>query len=407
MAGGQGEADAAAARRHRRRADGDAQETQFLQPCRHLQGAVLVAQDDRHDLGGGMSGIKPGIVEPQPQPLGHGLQAGAVVGQGGDQIDGGIHGAEHRRRQRGGIDQARGAVDEKVLQSLRPGHIGAEAAHGLGEGAHGQIHMGAHRQAEAVGPQNTGGVGFVQVQKRVPFLGDGHQLVDVGGIAIHGKHRFGDDEARPFAAPGAVQQFLQMGQVVMAEAGLLDACRLAAHVQRRMVQAVGEDQRFRPPHRTVEQGRQHRGVALPAAGHDHGGFHPFGGGDLFLDRLQRPVVAGDQPRRPRSGAILGRPFPRPLDQQRVVGKAQIVVGGEVQQFPSVLEDTSAGQVLDHAQTPPPARLGQIVEHAGKGGVKILHGRPSNALSGFLQSQCSRFYIAVPESGEKPRFQQGL
>jgi hypothetical protein len=89
-----------------------------------------------------------------------------------------------------------------------------------------------------------------------------------------------------------------------------------------MDQPVGKD---RHAGHGGEQGRDHRGIGLPARGEDQRRLGPLECGDPGLDREVRIAGAGHQPRSAGPGAMGPRPFAGPLGQQRVAGKAEIIV----------------------------------------------------------------------------------
>src|SRR5207248_1929831 len=56
-----------------------------------------------------------------------------------NEVERGVDGAQHGRRQRGRIDEARAAIDEVLAYRIRASDIAAEAAKRLREGADGDI----------------------------------------------------------------------------------------------------------------------------------------------------------------------------------------------------------------------------------------------------------------------------
>ena len=83
-------------------------------------------------------------------------------------------------------------------------------------------------------------MGLVEVEDGVVACGQRGQRRHVGAVAVHAEDRFGDDETE--IAGMRRQQFVEMGEVVVAEADLPQT--LAAGVQAGVVEAVGEDERL-------------------------------------------------------------------------------------------------------------------------------------------------------------------
>ncbi len=161
-----------------------------------------------------------------------------------DQVERRVDGAQGGGRQGGGVDQPGAAIDQIVFQRGGAGGIGAETAHAFREGAHHQA-IGSRqpvRQPETVLAQHAGGVGLVEIEKGVEAIGQRHQRIEIGAVAIHREHRLGDDEAGTFARmPG--QQVFQMAHVIVAEAHLLGPGRRHPMQQAGMVQLVGQHHR--------------------------------------------------------------------------------------------------------------------------------------------------------------------
>lgn len=165
----------------------------------------------------------------------------------------------------------------------------------------------------------------------------------VGAVAIHAEDALGHDEARARGAGPFGQQVFQVRQVVMAEADLAHAGGLAAMVQAGVVEPVGVDLRLALRGRGLEQGRQHRGVGLPAAGQQQGGLGAFQARQLGFDLFVQVQVAAYQPRGLRAGAVPGGPQAGALGQQRVARQSQVVVAGEIDQG-AAIEGQPAGGV---------------------------------------------------------------
>ncbi len=170
------------------------------------------------------------------------------------------------------------------------------------------------------------------------------------------------------------QQVFEVIQVVVAEADLPRAGGLAAMMQAGVRQAVGE--RHRGPLAGGEQGRQHRGVGLPAGGEQQGGLRPLQGGEPGFYGGVDLEGSAHQPRGSRADAVAAGPFAGPLDQGGMARQAEIVVGGQVDQLAPVDAHPAAVQRLQRPQAAaailglrPPEGLFEI-------GVEPGHYRPA-------------------------------
>ncbi|KAG1248705.1 hypothetical protein G6F65_019475 [Rhizopus arrhizus] len=161
-----------------------------------------------------------------------------------------------------------------------------------------------------------------------------------------------------------------MVQVVVPETELLHAGRLAAVVQAGVVQLVGIQLDLAPGAGGAQQCGQHRGVGLPAGGQHEGGFGAFQARQLGLHLLVQVKIAADQARGLGARPVAGCPFPGTLDQERVLGQAQIVVAGKIQHGRAVQHDPAGrrrrggAQAASHAAGVGQGQLG------GKQGIQL-------------------------------------
>ncbi|CFD97354.1 Uncharacterised protein [Bordetella pertussis] len=302
------------------------------------------------------------------------LQGGARLVQPGHQVQRRVDGAQHGRRQRGGVDETGAGIDQVVAQRPRAGHVGAEAAQALAEGAHGQVDAAGRqaRQPHAARPQHAGRVRFVQVQEGMVAGRQRGQRRHVGAVAIHAEDALGHDEARARGAGPFGQQVFQVRQVVMAEADLAHAGGLAAMVQAGVVEPVGVDLRLALRGRGLEQGRQHRGVGLPAAGQQQGGLGAFQARQLGFDLFVQVQVAAYQPRGLRAGAVPGGPQAGALGQQRVARQSQVVVAGEIDQGAAIEGQPAGGRRGGVAQAAAHLALRGLLQRGGEQGIQLGH-----------------------------------
>jgi hypothetical protein len=247
------------------------------------------------------------------------------------QVERGIDRAQHRRRQGRGENEAATAIHQPVDQRTRAGDIGAESAEGLAQRAHHHVHTLAGRgEAAPLRAEDAGGVGFVDIQQGAMAFGELHQRRQVGAVAVHAEHRFGDDQL----APGvSAQQLIEVVEVVVAK-DMHGAARGARSMDDAgVVELVAEDGGTASA-RIGECGN-HGGIGLEAAGEQQRCVAPLEGGELFLDRQRDVAGAGDQPRGRGAGAVACRPLGSACLQAWMLRKSKVVVGRHVDQGPPV------------------------------------------------------------------------
>jgi len=228
----------------------------------------------------------------------------------------------------------------------------------------------------------------------------GHDLRQVGDIAIHRKDTVGDDQdvARAIG-PRLFQLGLQIGHVRI---GIAIALRLAqAHTvdDRGMVQRVGDDRILRPQKRFehaaigVEGGRIEDRVL--AAGEF---------GDLRFQLLVQILGAADEAHRGHAETMTVQRRLRRLDQLRPVRQAKIVVGAEIDDMAliAIRPHIDLGKLLrgdDPLALVEPVRLDvfQLGTKIGEKGVGH-GGAPWGFVALFLLLPIS---IVIPAYGSSP------
>jgi len=300
---------------------------------------------------------------------------GALGVHAGHEIERGVDRAEQRGRRGRGEDEARAGVDQPVAQPARSGDIGPERTERLGKGAHHAIDARDLRaQALAPRPEDAGGVGLVDMEESVVAAGERGERGDVGPVAVHRIDAFHQDQPRRGRRAVGGQQLVEMGQVVVAEAVLARASK--SGVERGVDQPVGEHRRARGG---GEQGGQHGGVGLPAAGEQQRGLGSLEGGDLGFEREVGRARAGHEARGAGPGSKAGGPLPGALGQQRMAGKAQIVVAGKVDQGSAVARDPAGGGGFGGAQITPLAARADPGQRAVQPLVEAAHLSRSSSL----------------------------
>ncbi|OQA27056.1 MAG: hypothetical protein BWY59_01181 [Verrucomicrobia bacterium ADurb.Bin345] len=230
-------------------------------------------------------------------------------------------------RRRRGIDQRAGAVHKQIPHRFGARHEAAIAAQRLAQRAHGEVDRAFQReladQPAALRPEHTGRVCFVHHQHRLVMLGHAGDFAKRRDIPVHAEHGFRDHEF--LASSLSRQQIVQMSDVVVLEA-----------MQRRAAQGDGiEDARVRETvgkHRVVaaDERRNDAGIRhVSASKQQCGGITlvPRDATFQFIVDVQR---SGQEARGARTHAVPLRRFRGGLDDERVIGEIEVVVGREIE-----------------------------------------------------------------------------
>ncbi len=167
---------------------------------------------------------------------------------------------------------------------------------------------------------------FVDMHQRVVLAGQGSDFVERGDEAVHREHAVaGDQLGLATGGVGGLQLRLQIGHVAVGVAEALGLAQAHTIDDGSMVERVGNDgvvlaqQRFEQAAVGIEAGRVEDGV--------------FGAeelGDAAFQLLVQVLGAADEAYRGHAEAVAVQRVLGGLDDVRVVGQAQIVVGTEVQ-----------------------------------------------------------------------------
>jgi hypothetical protein len=149
-------------------------------------------------------------------------------------------------------------------------------------------------------------------------------LVQPGQVAVHAEHAVGGDQAGARAG-GSHELRLEVRHVAMAVAVARRLAQADAVDDGGVVQLVA-DHGILP----VEQGLEQAGVGVEAGGIQDGVIRLQKAGDCLLQLLVQVLRSADEAHRRHTEAVGlecrgGRPH-----QLRVVGKAEVVIGAEVQ-----------------------------------------------------------------------------
>ncbi len=215
-----------------------------------------------------------------------------------------------------------------------------------------------------MGAEHAGRVGLVEVEDAVVAPGEVEQTGQVGAVAVHAEHGLGHDQARAALVVDRLQLALEVVEVVVAEADLAHARLGQARVQARVVEPVGEHL-HRPGHQ-VDQGRQDRGVGLVARGEQQGRVGALEGGQAFLDQQVLGQGSRDQARGRGRAAEALRVVGRAGAHEGMQSEAQVVVGRDVDEHPTVRQThAAASQAADRAHDATAALGLGVVEGAGQ------------------------------------------
>ena len=291
------------------------------------------------------------------------------------EVEGRQAGAHDGRSEGVGEEVGAGPLPEQVDHLPRPGHEAARgAAQGLAQG--GGEHVDAPLHAEVLGraaagaPHEPGGVRVVDEHHGAVAVGDGADLVEPGQVAVHGEDAIGDHQPDPGVGRLAELR-LEIRQVgvrvaVPARLGEPDAVD-----DRGVVEGVGDDgvllpeQRLEDPAVGVEAGGEEDGVGEAEEGRQA----PF----------QLPVQvlrAADEAHRGQAVAACVEGRARGVEEPRVAGEPQVVVGAEVQHPAAADLDLGPLRRLDDPLLLPGSGGADLLEGGGEDVAgEIVQGRP--------------------------------
>ena len=216
--------------------------------------------------------------------------------------------------------------------------------------------------AAAVAAQHAGGVRVVDHHDGAVLLGQRGQLVHRPDVAVHREHAVGDHQLVAGLVGHFLQQLLAVGRVLVAEDLDLGPREARAVDDAGVVQLVGEDEVV-----LAQDGAHGAGVGREAALEDHAGLDIFEARDLLLELHVDAHGAGDGAHRARAHAQLARGLQRRLDELGVVGQAEIIVAGQVDDLLAVVVADRRLLVVEHAQVEMRSLGAQFVQHGGQVG----------------------------------------
>ena len=159
-----------------------------------------------------------------------------------------------------------------------------------------------------------------------------------------------------------LQQLLAMADIFVAEN--LDGCPREARAvdDAGVVELVGEDEVL------FAQNRAHgAGVGRKSALEDHAGFDILEAGDLFFELHVDAHGSRDGAHRSRAHAKGARGVDRCLDEPGMIGEAEIVVAGQVDDFAAVVMADRGLLVVENAKLEVGALGAEVIEDLGQMG----------------------------------------
>ena len=216
---------------------------------------------------------------------------------------------------------------------------------------------------------------------------------DVGDVAVHGIDALEGDQLRAVARRD--QQFLEMGEVVVAEDALLAAGMAHALDHRVVVEGVRQDQAVRDQ---LGDGRDAGLVRDVARGEDEARLLAVQVGEFALQVHQRRVVARDVAGAAGAHAAAGGRAGHGADHVRVLAHAEVVVrapygdlGGAAVGLAPMRGREAAGDAFDIGEDAVAALAVQAVQGGAEVGLVIgsaaLGGASVAARAGFLARSC--------------------
>ena len=214
----------------------------------------------------------------------------------------------------------------KLRHLGRGRHIAAQGRQGLGEGAHVDVHLILQAKiaggAAAALAQHAQAVGVVHHDAGAVLPGQGADLRQLGDVAAHGEHAVGDDQHAVLAVD-LLQDALQLRHVVVAVAQHLTVAHLAPGVDAGVVLLVADHIVV-----AVHQGGDDAHVGLEAGAEGDNAVLPQELGQLRLQLQMQLQRAVEEAGAGAAGAVLLQGLHTGLDDLRLDGQAQVVVGAQ-------------------------------------------------------------------------------
>ena len=270
------------------------------------------------------------------------------------QLVGLAHHVEHADA--GGHKAGSHAVGEEVRTAALTEHVdnlfltGGEATHGTAEGfaqCAGEDFDFA-TQVVALGhaasglADHTGGVALVHHDHCVVFVGQLVDLVQWADIAVHGEDTIGDDDAETVLL-GSLELLLEVCHIGVGIAVALCFAEADTVDDGGVVEGVGDDGVL-----VGQQGFEDTAVGVEAGSVEDGVFSAEEIGDFLLQFLVEVLAAADEADGGHTIAAGVHTLLGGFDKLGIVGKAEVVIGAEVEALLAFHHDFGALGALDDA-----------------------------------------------------------
>ena len=205
-------------------------------------------------------------------------------------------------------------------------------------------------------------MGIVDHHDGAVLLRQHGQLVHRPDVAVHREHAVGDHQLAAGLVGHLLQQFLAVRRVFVPEHLDLGSRKARAVDDAGVVQLIGEDEVVFP-----QNGAHGAGVGRKTALEDHARLHILEARDLLLEVHVDAHGPGDGPHRARTHAELPRGRKGRFDQLGMVGQAQVIVAGQVDDLLAVVVADGGLLVVENAQLEMRALGAQFVHGGGQVG----------------------------------------
>ena len=237
---------------------------------------------------------------------------------------------------------------KKIDQIARAADVAAESADRLRQGSNLNVDAPVHFEmidgAASLAAEHAGSVRVVDHHDRAVFFGRLAQAGQRADVAIHREDAVGDQQLFPGLILHAGELLLGVGHVFVAEDENLRPRKTAAIDDRSVIQFVGDDVVV-----FAQKCRYGSGVRRESRLENDAGLDVLEARDLLFQFHVDLHGAGDGAHGARSDAILARGLKRRFAQLGMRRKAEVIVGGKVDDLLAVESADRRLLVIQHAQ----------------------------------------------------------
>jgi len=263
-------------------------------------------------------------------------------------------------------------VVEEVDEIASSADIAAERADGFGESSHLNIDAAVDVEvvdgAAAVAAEDARGVGVVNHHDGAVFFGEIAESRQGADVAVHREDAVGDEQLFAGLVLHAAELGFGVGDVLVLEDQDFGAREAGSVDDGGVVELVGDDEVI-----FAEDRGNGAGVGSESGLEDHAGFDVFEASDFFFQLHVDLHGAGDRSHRTGADTVLASSFQSHFPQLGMRGEAEIIVGGEIDDFLAVEAADGGLLVFEHAQAEVGAFGLEIVELVGQVGERVGAG----------------------------------